>query len=238
VRLVLLHHAGGSALLYRGWERWLPASWQVLAIDFPGRGRWRDRPPVRTIGALAEQVLDEALAGLDGPLALFGHSMGAAVAAEVTNRLAYGAGPMPCWVGVSGWDARRPDSFDGMPDDELRDKLVALGGTPPGLLTDQEQWRRLAPLLSADLAVVASGDPGAGGGWLTAPLSLFGGRFDAVAGAARLTELAGRARRLVGLHLHPGGHFYLSERPGAVARQIAADIAAAGQQTSWQRRIS
>lgn len=227
MRLVLLHHAGGSRLLYRGWERWLPASWQVVALDFPGRGRRSDRAPVRDIDAIAEHVLDEALTGLDGPLALFGHSMGAAVAAHVTNRLVHGAGQMPAWLGVSGWDARRPDSFDGMSDAELHERLIALGGTPPALLTDPDHWRLLAPVLSADLAVVASGDPGAGGGWLQVPLSLFGGRGDVVAGPQRMAELAARARRLVGLHLHDGGHFYLTERPGAVARQIAADVAAA-----------
>jgi surfactin synthase thioesterase subunit len=231
VRLILLHHAGGSRLNFRGWRRWLPGHWEILAPDAPGRGLRYDVPPVRDIDALVDYVLGETLAGLDGPLAIFGHSMGAAVAAALTNRLLAGAGPAPAWLGVSGWDAQRSDDVDELTDeltdDELRARLLALGGTQTELLTDPGYWRLLAPLLRADLAVMAGHEPDANRDWLDVPLSVFGGRSDAIADPDRLTALAGAARRLVGLHLYPGGHFYLNHRTGDVARQIAADVLAA-----------
>jgi surfactin synthase thioesterase subunit len=227
VRLVLLHHAGGSRLNFQGWQSWLPSRWEVISPDAPGRGLRYDASPVRDIDALVDHVLSETLAGLDGPLAIFGHSMGAAVAAALTNRLLTGAGPAPAWLGVSGWDAQRADDVDELTDEELRARLLALGGTQAELLTDAGYWRLLGPLVRADLAVLASHEPDANRGWLTVPLSVFGGQSDAVADPDRLTALAGAAGRLIGLHLYPGGHFYLNRRTGDVARQIAADVRAA-----------
>jgi surfactin synthase thioesterase subunit len=227
VRLVLLHHAGGSRLNFQGWQRWLPSRWEVITPDAPGRGLRYDVPPVRNIDTLVDYVLGETLVGLDGPLAIFGHSMGAAVAAALTNRLLAGVGPAPVWLGVSGWDAQRADDVDELTDDELRARLLALGGTQAELLTDPGYWRLLGPLLRADLAVMASHEPDANRGWLNVPLSVFGGRSDAVADPDRLTALAGAAGRLAGLHLYPGGHFYLNHRTGDVARQITADVLAA-----------
>jgi surfactin synthase thioesterase subunit len=227
VRLVLLHHAGGSRLIFQGWQRWLPGHWEVIAPDAPGRGQRHDVPLVRDIDALVDHVLGEALAGLDGPLALFGHSMGAAVAAALTNRLLAGAGPAPAWLGLSGWGAQRSDDADELTDDELRARLLALGGTQAEFLADPGYWRLLRPLLRADLAVLAGHELDASRDWLDVPLSVFGGRSDTVARPDRLTALAGAARRLVGLHLYPGGHFYLNDHASDVARQVAADVLAA-----------
>jgi surfactin synthase thioesterase subunit len=227
VRLVLLHHAGGSRLSFQGWQRWLPSHWEILTPDAPGRGLRYQVPPVRDIDSIVDCVLSETVAGLDGPLAIFGHSMGAVVAVALTNRLLAGAGPAPVWLGVSGWDAQRLDDAGELTDDELRARLLALGGTPAGLLTDPGYWRLLEPLLRADLAAMASHEPDASRGWLNVPLSVFGGRSDAIASPDRLTALADTAECLVGLHLYPGGHFYLSHRTGDIARQVAADVLAA-----------
>lgn len=227
VRLVLLHHAGGSRLNFQGWQRLLPDHWEILTPDAPGRGQRYDVPPVREVDALVDCVLGETLAGLDGPLAIFGHSMGAAVAVALTNRLLAGAGPAPAWLGISGWGAQRLDSADELTDEDLRARLLALGGTKAELLADPGYWRLLGPLVRADLAVLADHEPDADRGWLTVPLSVFGGRSDTVAGPGRLTALAGMARHLIGLHLYPGGHFYLNHRTGPVARQIAVDVLAA-----------
>jgi surfactin synthase thioesterase subunit len=230
VRLVLLHHAGGSRLFYRGWERWLPASWEVLALDAPGRGFQHGKPAVTGIGAMVDFVLDQVVDGADRPVALFGHSMGALVAAEVTNRLLDGAGPAPVWLGLSGWDAQRPaearvpGGIATLSDDDLRAQVLAMGGTPAQLLADPELWRLVGPLLRADLSVVASYDPAVDRSWLNVPLSLFGGRDDRVAPASRLTELAQAADRPTGLHLYQGGHFYLTEHAGDVARRVSGAV--------------
>ncbi|WNV87751.1 alpha/beta fold hydrolase [Umezawaea sp. Da 62-37] len=235
VRLVLAHHAGGSRLAYRGWEEHLPDDWEVLALDVPGRGLAHDRPPARDLDEVAAALLDRALDGLDRPLALFGHSMGAAVVSRMAGLLLAGCGPAPVWLGLSGWTARPGRGRAGveaMTDGQFLDLLADMGGTPPGLLADPALRRFVLPALRADLAVLEEFDPVGDTTWLETPISVFGGRDDPGATEARLAGLAAAARRLIGVHVHPGGHFYLAERPGEIARQIVHDVRSAQRATA------
>lgn len=227
VRLVLAHHAGGSRLLYRGWERRLPAGWEVVALDAPGRGFEHDVPASRDIDGIVDSALDRVLDGLDRPLALFGHSMGAAVVSRMANRL-HGAGAAePVWLGLSGWAAQPgvgAAAVRAMSDDDVRRFLSVRDGTPAPLLHDPDFWPLICPLLRANLEALARFDPMAGRAWLELPLSLFGGRDDPQPTGAQLAVLGSRAQRLVATHVHPGGHFYLTDAAGDVTQQIASDI--------------
>ncbi|MBM7774864.1 surfactin synthase thioesterase subunit [Actinokineospora baliensis] len=239
VRLVLTHHAGGSRLAYRGWDRHLPADWEVLALDAPGRGLAHRQPLLDRVEDIADALLDRAVDGLDRPLALFGHSMGAAVAARMAGRLRAGAGPAPVWLGLSGWTARPGRgraAADAMTDDEVLDLVDSLGGTSRDLLRDPLSRRMLLPALRADLTATARFDPMADPGWLDVPLSVFGGRDDPAVSQARLAALGAAAKRLVGVHVHPGGHFYLAERPAELAGQITDDIGRALRRTELSTR--
>ncbi|GAA3029395.1 thioesterase [Actinokineospora globicatena] len=241
VRLVLLHHAGGSRLAYRGWERHLPVEWEVRALDAPGRGLAHGLPLAPRVDDMALSLLDRALDGLDRPLALFGHSMGAAVAARMAGLLRAGAGPAPVWLGLSGWTARPGRGravAEAMTDDEVVDLVAGLGGTPSEGLGDP-LWRRMVlPALRADLAAMAGFDPLVDTDWLHVPVSVFGGRDDPAVSQARLAALGAAAHRLVGVHVHPGGHFYLTERAGVLAGQITDDIREALRATTRDPRLT
>ncbi|MDT0453212.1 thioesterase II family protein [Streptomyces hesseae] len=58
--LILLHHAGGSAVFFAPLAKALPPEIQPMALDLPGRGRrWREA----------------AVTSIDGPFAVLGHSL-------------------------------------------------------------------------------------------------------------------------------------------------------------------
>ena len=76
LRLFCLPHSGASASVYARWRRVLPDWLQVCPLELPGRGRRMDEPLQRDIKALAAQLADEISRDLDGPYALFGHSLG------------------------------------------------------------------------------------------------------------------------------------------------------------------
>lgn len=232
LRLFLFHHAGGSAAGYAGWAERLPAAWDVVACDAPGRGSRSRQRPVEDAGALAawyERELGPLLRPGGVPFAFFGHSMGAIVAYELALRLAARpGGPRPCWVGVSACVAPRPgrvpEPRSGYPADRLKEWLVTAGGTDRAVAAHPLVWRMVEPLLRADLRVVESWRPQAGTPPLTVPLAVFGGVDDPLVARAELTDWQRCSTRFAGQHLFDGGHFYLQQHAAEVVARVARGI--------------
>lgn len=88
VRLVVLHHAGSSAVAYHPLVRQRPDGWEVLLLDLPGRGARHGEAPSRVMSRVVDGVFGGILKHVDPPYALFGHRMDAIVATEVGRRLA------------------------------------------------------------------------------------------------------------------------------------------------------
>ncbi|MET9616847.1 thioesterase II family protein [Kitasatospora indigofera] len=230
-RLFLFHHAGGSHLLYRGWETDFPADWEVMLVDAPGRAHLLGERPLDTSEELVGYLRRDLLPWLDRPYAFFGHSMGALVAYELTRRLPAGGGaPAPSWLGLSACgpagsrDLPRDQRRHLLPDAELRDRIRLVGGTPPNLLEDDDLWRLFGPIFRSDFAVVDTWEPVPGRPPLTVPVSVFGGHQDDLVAPDRLAHWADHARYYLGLHLYRGDHFYLSGQQRSVTRQIVASI--------------
>lgn len=149
-RLVCFPHAGGSASFFREWGRHLPDS-EVHAVRYPGRAeRIHEEPPTDLV-ALAREVADAVEPLADRTLALFGHSMGAAVALE-TARALESRGVAVAHLFASGSrDGECPPP--GSPDDDpdaVTARLVALGGTDAELAADPAFRDLILPYVLAD----------------------------------------------------------------------------------------
>src|SRR4051812_19842563 len=89
-RVFCFPHAGGNLRTFLGWQAGLGADAEILAVCRPGREHRADEP-----APTIEEYVDGATAAIraacehdDRPVYLFGHSLGALVAFEVTRRLA------------------------------------------------------------------------------------------------------------------------------------------------------
>ncbi|RII13428.1 Linear gramicidin dehydrogenase LgrE [Streptomyces sp. YIM 130001] len=231
LRLFVFHHAGGSHLLYRDWPDRLPAHWDVRLMDAPGRGRLTGQPPIDDARELAGFFLRELAADMTGPFAFFGHSMGALVAYEMTQRLAAEGRQQPVWLGLSARGAPRPRGEDtrrhALPDDELRLHLAAMGGTPVEVLQDADLWEMFAPAIRNDLKLVESWRPLPGTPALTVPVAVYGGVGDVVVPVERLAAWEQHTERFQGLRLSEGGHFYFQSDPRRLLDMVARDANAA-----------
>lgn len=206
-RLLCLPYAGGSARVYLPWSRPLADVADVVPLELPGRGGRVRELPCDRMGPLLDDLQPRvAAAAAEGPVALFGHSLGAAIAYELSRRVrsalllvsAYRAPHLPL----------RERRITQLPDGDFLACLRELGGTPAEAFDSPELMRLLLPVLRADFALSegygrAAGDP------LECPITAFGGIRDPDVSAAELSawreHTVGRCR----VQLFDGDHFYL-----------------------------
>ncbi|GAA2136243.1 alpha/beta fold hydrolase [Kitasatospora kazusensis] len=224
LRLVCFPHAGSGAGAFRGWPGLLPPWIELLAVQYPGREDRFTEPLLTDLSVLADALAEELAGPDDRPLALFGHSMGAAVAHEVALRSAGHGRPEPVHLVVS---AREPveqvvaGTVHLGGDAALRAELARLGGSSRLLFEDAELWQLMAPVIRADYRLIETYRPTAGR-LLGCPVTAFAAEDD-----PELTpgQAGGWARSTTGpfeLRTFPGDHFYLLPHRERVAAVLAA----------------
>jgi surfactin synthase thioesterase subunit len=229
LRLIVLHHAGGSHMGFRQFARLVPTRWETCLVDAPGRGRVAGLSPRRTMEALIKHLLAELEPLTDRPFAVFGHSMGALVGFALAAELAARGAPLPVWLGVSAHPGPqtcgRGDGIElhRLGPGRLRAALHEIGGTPPELLTDDLLWSQIEPRLRADLQVAEQWRPGRIPR-LPLPLTAFCGQDDLIAGPVAMQQWASCTQRFLGVSSFEGGHFYFQPAPNALIARIVADV--------------
>lgn len=234
IRLLALPCAGASATMYLRWRRLLPAWVHLLPVELPGRGSRLDEPCMQDFDRLVARLCDEHVADMQGPWALFGHSMGGLLAYGIACRQRALGRPLPEALFVSGSpapsrrDARR---FAARGDDAaLMADLRKQGGTPEEVFGHAELLRLTLDTLDADYGVCASFTAGREAR-LPMPLHVLGGRQDEIDAScleAWRHETAGRFT----LRWFDGGHFFIRQQEAqavaAITRELAAHLSTAG----------
>lgn len=213
-RLVCFPHAGGAASAYRTLAMALAPDVEVLAVQYPGRQDRRAEQPVASITGLAEVVADRLAPETSRPYALFGHSMGAAVAYETARRLGGRGLPRPVRLFLSGRTAPspRPGRGDRIPDDQeaIVAEIRRLGGTAGRVLHDPEMLEMVLPPLRSDYTALR-GYTWEAGPPLDVPFTVLVGSGDPLvtrSEAARWLEHSTAPGEVL---TFPGGHFYLED---------------------------
>ncbi|KVE37922.1 MULTISPECIES: thioesterase II family protein [Burkholderia] len=155
VRLLCFAHAGAGASSFNGWPQYLRPDIHLVKAQLPGREDNNATPPFTEIEPLIAHLLPQLDPLLDRPLAIYGHSMGALVAFEITRALRRHRNVQPVALFVSGRRAPhkplRHPFLHRLCDADLVAHLRNMGGTSADLL-DKPKWRdRFLPTMRADL---------------------------------------------------------------------------------------
>ena len=225
-QLFCFPYAGGSGAAYARWPDLLGPGVEVLPITLPGHvGRLRE-PPITRMAPLAHQIADAITRRADRPFAFLGHSMGALLCFEVARLL--DRRNLPPWhLVVSGSPAPASSGESRQrhlwTEEELIEEMRRLGGTPAGLLADRDLMDCLLPALRADFEVIETYRYHAAPP-LDASITAIGGADDPDVSLDDLCEWEAESTAECGVHLFPGGHFFLHTAERQVASAVRASL--------------
>lgn len=181
VRVFCFPHAGGSADVYRGWQRWFPEQFELCLVHLPGRGKnVRERAFTR-VGPLVAKIADQIESVTDIPYVLYGHSMGALISFELARELSDRQNKGPEHLFVSGC---RPPQYSrdkrvtfNLPREAFISELKKLNGTPEEVLENPELMEVFMDVLKADFELVETYEYRAGRP-LSCPITVYSGIDD------------------------------------------------------------
>lgn len=225
-RLFCIPHAGGSGYAYRDWMPHLPESVELLGVRLPGRGSRQREPAYVRMEPLVSALGAAILEHVDKPFALFGHSMGALIAFELSARLAQ-RGLLPLHLFVSGTRpphfSRNEPELHRLPPESFLEELRHLNGTPLEILEDESMMSGLLPVLRADFELVET-YPARARPAVYCPITALGGTEDQLVSEQQLQEWSLYTRLAFRCRLFPGDHFFINSLESEVLALIKTTL--------------
>ena len=222
LRLVCFPHSGAGPAVFHRWAHPLGGEVEVWSATMPGRAGRAQEPFATDWARLTTEFADAVEALVPGPYALFGQSLGTAVAFEVGRELTRRGRPPVHFVASAGAAPDvRPVFTVPEDDDALIAKVDAhYGGIPAAVKAVPELVAYFLPVLRADLELAASYryTPGPG---LPCPVTAFAGDADPTVTEAGLAAWRRHAAGDCEVHRLPGGHFAFAGHEDRGLRIIA-----------------
>lgn len=193
-------------------------------MQLPGREERHGDRPFTSIEALVPALLDGIAPVLDLPFVVFGHSLGALVAFELTRSLRRRAMPMPRHLIAAAHPAphrRKPrPPIHAMSADEIIGELSRLQGTPAEALGNAELMQAVLPLLRADFEMLDThrhrDEPP-----LDVPVLAVGGTADSDVSEDGLRAWREMTTQPTRVQLFAGGHFFIHTQRDLLLREVA-----------------
>ena len=216
LRVFCLPYAGGSAEIYRRWQRWFPNDVDLCLVHLPGRGKRMVEKAYTRVIPLVNAIADRIIPEIGIPYALYGHSMGALISFELGRELFHRHGTGPQHLFVSGRSAPQsprnaPQTFD-LPHDEFLVELEKFNGTPNEVLNNPELMKLFLGVLRSDFETVetyeyVSRPP------LPWPITVYAGMDDAHVPAESCQAWREQTTSACKIRSLPGDHFFI-RNPG------------------------
>jgi len=223
-QLLCLPFAGAGASFFNEWKG-VSARIDVVPVQLPGREKRFCEPCYTDVFEATAGLLPEVSELIDPQrdVIVFGHSLGAVLAYELTHALVGKGGFRIVGLAVSGspdpWTPRR-ERATGLNDEDFLERVSQFAGYTHTALEDPLMRELLLPTLRADVEMhekyrARSETP------VDVPILMVRGEDDELIsheqllGWGRATSAEAHAESL------PGGHMYLTERPGELLELIA-----------------
>lgn len=214
-QLFCIPYAGGGASVFRNWKTFLAPGIELFGIQFPGRETRFSEPSTTDFSYAVNEIADSIESLKTNNFSIYGHSLGAAVAFELTYSLEQ-RGLHPRNLLISGKQSpdlkslRKPIAH--LSDQEFLRELMSYNSTPKEVLQNQELVDLLLPMLKADFFLAENylDDPNKK---VKANLTAIGSRQDAWLTPDSLEGWHTKTFGKFSTHWLDGGHLFLNDDP-------------------------
>ena len=229
LRLFCFPFAGAGASTFRTWPTLVPDHVEVCAMQLPGRETRLNEARFTSLSDAVGPAVEAMRSYLDVPCALFGHSLGAALAYEVAVALSAVSLPAPVHLFVSGrgGPSRGPETTHtfSLPEEDFIRHVKAYGGMPDAVLSNAELRAVFLPLLRDDIRLIDTYIP-TGDCVLACPITAFAGSADPCVGPDALEAWSQSTDAAFRVKLVAGGHFYLRDHGTVLVDEMMRDLRA------------
>ncbi|MDR1550948.1 MAG: thioesterase [Hungatella sp.] len=159
MNLFCFAYAGGSASIFKKWDKFISGSVQIVPVEIPGRGTRFLEPLCGDMEQLVSMIYQQFIQQMnEKEYSLYGHSMGSWIVHYLLFKIAENGDRMPENVYVSGKEAphirKKGVLFHELEDGEFMRKIYRLGGTPLELLENEEFLTIYIPILKNDYKLI------------------------------------------------------------------------------------
>lgn len=221
VNLYCFPFAGGAAASYNPFRQYLDPGIELRAIELAARGRRMREPNYNSIN---DAVIDVFKMLKDEfprqPYALYGHSMGCMIAFELAYKIWEAHLPMPLHIIFSGRHAPHiprtgKRKLHHLSDEDFKNKIKELGGTPKEFFDHPELMELFLPLLKQDFKLteiyVHTSKPSP----LEVNFTVLNGRQDEDT-PEEVEAFRIHTQKNCDVHYFDGGHFFIFDEPKRV----------------------
>lgn len=221
--LICLPFAGGGTSFFTPWKRTVREDVALIPLQLPGRERRFAEPLVSHVEDAVIDLLTQMPAEVPDRLGVFGHSLGAVLAFELTRALESN-GTVVDHLVVSG----APSPYDGRSesaiasdDEDFLSRVNQLAGYEHPALANPELRELILPVLRADVSMHES-YRAAPSNVVDSPITALRGQSDTLVSGTDLGGWADATRSpFFDIEALRGGHMYLTERFGDVTDLVA-----------------
>lgn len=226
IKLFCFPYAGGSAMVYTRWRKYLNPWITLHPVEMAGRGKRFQTPLYQSFPEALDDLYQLIRPELEQhtPYAFFGHSMGGYIVYEMTRKLIALNYPEPVHLFISGRNPshikKEEKIYHLLPDEEFRKEIIEMGGTPPEVFEHQELLDIFFPILRADYKILETHEAPVQDAKFPCPITVLCGDQDPDVAKDEIEQWRNYTINQFDSYLFEGGHFFINEKSEEVAKII------------------
>lgn len=153
-QIFFLPYAGGSSFSFMKVIRFLKPELEAITIEYAGRGKRKDEPYIELYEDFIEDVVKSIKEKRNTavPYAIFGYSMGSALAFDICSKGMLDFDPVHCFFCAEGSviEPNPAREYASLPEEEFKNKIISLGGIDVRMLGNKAVLDEYLQLIMAD----------------------------------------------------------------------------------------